>query len=745
MKSPDIRSLLSRRSFVVSAGIAAGALAVGFRSTPWGSGATKISSGEILNWVVVTTDNTVTIRIAQMEMGQGAITTMVQLLAEELDADWSKIRTEFISISTHLARHRVYGRTETSAGVGLRMSERPLRTVGAQIRTMLVRAAAQRLGVHGSELVTQDSTVVHPPTGRSLAYGDLAEDAAKLDVPNPDSIRLKHRSDWKYLGHSMPRLDLPAKIDGSAIFGADVKLDGMKHAGIAISPAFGGKLKSYDARMALSSPGVHQVVSVKGIESADNADDAVAVIADNWWHATKALNEMPIKWEGGSVANDTSILAGLRTGLEGASGLIVREHGDVEVALSTAVRTIEEEYFVPYLEQATMEPMNCTALVTDDRFEIWAPTQHPEDAIRVAAEAAGMSANSGELHATLLGGGFGRRINADFIGRAVHIAKAMKGVPIKVLWSREQTARHSFYRQASLSKIRAGLDANGELTAWTHRVIAQSADEVHSTLGAGTLLYAIPNMKVESAVSPSDVPEGSMRGVGYSINCFTVQSFIDEVARAVGSDVYQVQRDLLDPTKTSPFVPRTSLDHDIPPRERAARLRAVLEEAAIKAGWGNPMGPNHGRGIAAHEQSGGFWAAVVEVTLNADGWLKIDRVVVAGDPGSLAHPDNANAQVEGCVAFGLSSALYGEITIMDGGVVESNFHDYQILRMDEMPKVETHWLLDREFWGDVSQAVVSLMAPALTNAIYDAGGPRIRSLPIKNQKIVKRDMAHRAS
>jgi isoquinoline 1-oxidoreductase beta subunit len=356
-----------------------------------------------------------------------------------------------------------------------------------------------------------------------------------------------------------------------------------------------------------------------------------------------------------------------------------------------------------------------------------------------------MSVNSGELHPTLLGGGFGRRINADFVVRAVNIAKAMKGVPIKVLWSREQTTRHSFYRQASLSKIRGSLDINGELTAWSHRIVAQSTDQVHSTLGASTLLYAIPSMKVEFAVRPSDVPEGSMRGVGYSINCFAVQSFIDEVARAVGSDAYQVQRKLLDPTRTSSSVPTAELDQNIPPRERAARLRAVLEEAAIKAGWNNSMGPNQGRGIAAHEQSGGFWAAVVEVTLNTDGWVKVDRVVVAGDPGSLAHPDNANAQVEGCVAFGLSSALYGKITIMDGSVVESNFHDYQVLRMDEMPRVEAHWRLDREFWGDVSQAVVSLMAPALTNAIYDAGGPRIRSLPIKNQRIVRRDTAHKAS
>ena len=408
MKSTDIRSLLSRRSFVVSAGIAVGALAVGFRFTSWSRGGdAPTSGGEILNWVVVAPDNTVTIRVAQMEMGQGAITAMAQLLAEELDADWSKIRTEFISIARHLADNRVYGRTETSATVGLRMSERPLRTAGAQIRTMLLMAAAQRFGVPASELVAEDSIVAHPPTGRKLTYGDLAEDASKMVPPDPVSVKLKSRSDWKYLGRSMPRLDVAAKVDGSAVFGIDIKLEGMKHAAIAISPAFGGRVKSYDGNTALSFPGVLKVVNIKdGSKSVSGADNAVAVIADHWWQAKRALEAMPIQWDGGSMADDASILANLRTGLEGPPDRILRNHGNVELAIATAVQTLEAEYFVPYLEQATLEPMNCTALVTDHRFELWAPTQHPEDAMEAAAKAAGLPASSGELHTTLLGGGF---------------------------------------------------------------------------------------------------------------------------------------------------------------------------------------------------------------------------------------------------------------------------------------------------------------------------------------------------
>jgi CO/xanthine dehydrogenase Mo-binding subunit len=388
-----------------------------------------------------------------------------------------------------------------------------------------------------------------------------------------------------------------------------------------------------------------------------------------------------------------------------------------------------------------MEPMNCTALVTDDRFEVWAPTQVPETAIGIAAEAAGMDVSRGELHPTLMGGGFGRRQNSDYVRQAVLIAKAMKGTPVKLIWSREDTTRHGPFRPTSLSRLRAALDADGQPTAWWHRIVAHSISPVQSTYGADALLYAVPNMRVDLAIRELRVPEAPMRGVAFSMNAFVTQSFIDELAAAAGADPYAFQRALLEPSRMHDYVPPSVFPdfEELAPGVRAARLRAVLDEAASKASWSEPLGPNRGRGIAVNEEGTSYFAAVVEVTLDGEGWFSVDRVVVAGDPGFLVNPDIAEAQVEGSVAFGLTSAIYGEITIRDGAVVQSNFHDYRMLRIDEMPKVEVHWVLNREVWSGVGEPAAAAVIPALTNAIYSAGGPRIRALPLKNHRIVRRD------
>jgi isoquinoline 1-oxidoreductase beta subunit len=388
-----------------------------------------------------------------------------------------------------------------------------------------------------------------------------------------------------------------------------------------------------------------------------------------------------------------------------------------------------------------MEPMNCTALVSEDRFEVWTPTQVPETAIAIAAEAAGMDVSQGELHPTLMGGGFGRRQNSDFVRQAMLIAKAMKGTPIKLLWSREDTTRRGPFRPASLSRLRAALDDRGNVTAWWHRIAAHSASPVQSTYGADSLLYAVPNMRADVAVREPVVPEAPMRGVAFSMNCFVTQSFVDELAVAAGADSYAFQRALLDPEKAGEYVPPSVFpDFDnVPPKVRAARLRAVLDEAAATSDWGAPLGPNRGRGIAVNEEGTSYFAAVVEATLDGEGWFSVDRVVVAGDPGFLVNPGIATAQVEGSVAFGLTSAIYGEITLRGGAVEQSNFHDYPILLLDEMPRVEVHWVLNQEIWGGVGEPASAVVIPALTNAIYNAGGPRIRALPLKNHRIVKRD------
>jgi isoquinoline 1-oxidoreductase beta subunit len=608
---------------------------------------------------------------------------------------------------------------------------------------MLIKAAAERLGVPEAELVAKSSVITHSPTGRKLSYGELAVDAAKIAVPDPASVRLKNPEDWTCIGRSVERVDIAAKVNGKAVYGIDVKLPGMKHAALSMSPVFGGKLRSYDAREILSRSGIRKVVKLKGGRA--GSDDAVAVVADQWWQAKAAVEAMPKEWDGGIwyTTDSAAIMANLEEALEAAPDEVLRRSGSMEAATVSAEHVLEATYFVPYLEHATMEPMNCTALVTDNDFEVWAPTQVPEQAISVAARVANLPVSKGNLHITQIGGGFGRRQESDFVAQAVAIATAMKGTPIKLLWSREDTTRHGFYRPTGLSRVRGALDANGNIAAWSHRIVAPSSDRVRTQFGSDSLLYAIPNILVDFVVRPSHVPEGQMRGVGFATHGFVTQSFVDELARAGGKNPYDFQRELLNPDKTPAAVPTGTVEgqitHNISPRSRATRLRVVLDEAALRAGWREPLGPNRGRGIATVEEADAFYAVVVEVTLDMKGWFRVDRVVVAGDPSFLVNPDNANAQVEGSVAFGLTSAMYGEITISRGATVESNFHDYQLLRINEMPKVEVHWVLSRQpGWGGVGEPVVSAVIPALTNAIYDAGGPRIRSLPLKNHEIMLR-------
>lgn len=737
---------LSRRAFILSAAAAGGGLVVGLRIANFAPGHVDRDTVEIQNWITVAPDGTTTIRIAKMEMGQGVMTSMAQLLAEELAVDWSKVRTEFISIQTHLRRGGIYGQTETSASRSVRLSQQMLRTCGAQIRTMFVRAAGERFGVAESELVAENSVVTHIPTGRTMTYGELASDAAKTAAPDPGSVRLREPKDWTHIGKSLPRVDAPAKVDGTAVYGIDVNLPGMKHAAIAMTPVFGGTLKSYDARGALSRPGILKVVEIKAIEFrgkqagfiTDRAD-AVAVVAEHWWQAKLAVEVMAKDWDAGAWATTDSpaLLAQMRDGLEDAPDQILAWDGNVEAALASAKQILEADYFVPYLEHATMEPMNCTAVVTDDSFEVWVPTQVPEQALHLAADVVGLPVEKGNLHVTQIGGGFGRRLQSDFVAQAVQIAKTMKGTPVKLLWSREETTRHSFYRPANLSRLRGALDSNGNLTGWTHRIVAPSDKYALGQLGSVSRVYAIPNTLVDIVVRRCHVPEGFMRAVGLATHAFFTQCFIDELARAAGRDPYEFLRALLDPDKTPTAV---SNPRKIPPKSRVARLRAVLDEAARKSSWDNRLEQNRGRGIAAVDYADAFYSVVVEVTLDGKGWFTVDRVVVVGDPSFLVNPDTANAQVEGSVAFGLTSAMYGEITIDKGRVVQGNFNDYRLLRIGEMPKVETHWLLSRQSpWGGIGEPVVAAVIPALINAIYDAGGPRIRSLPLKNHKIASRE------
>jgi len=752
------RLTMSRRSFIVTTATATGGLIIGLQFPACTQGPTKSIStveGEVFNWVVIAPDNTVTMRIAQMEIGQGTMTAMAQLLAEELEVDWSKVKVEFINLATHLNRNKIYGRTSTALSAGVYLSENPLRIAGAQIRTMFVKAAAKRLGVSASELKAEKSMVIHTATGRKLTYGELAVDAAKIEVPDPESVTIKNPKDWTSIGRAIKRLDIPPMVDGTTVFGMDVKVPGMKFAAIAMCPVFKGRLKSYDREVARSFKGALKVVEL---------DDALAVVADDWWQAKSILDQIPKAWDYGSLASVDSIemLDNYKTGFQCPADEIFRDDGNTDAVMKDSTRILESDYFVPYLAHAQIEPMNCTALVTDDGFEVWTGTQQPEKAFEKAAMALESEKNvisraaskvgrlvekvfdmptagSNALNVLQAGGSFGSRHKFDHIVQAVRIAHSMKGTPVKLIWSREDTMRHVYFRPAIFSKLRAALDQRGNIAAWSQRMVAQSNCKKLYKVGLNSLLYAIPNMRVDFVGRGPRLPIGPLRGIGFPAHCFFTQTFVDELAEMAGNDTYQFQKELLDPDKVPLSVPLPApYSQNNQPRVRAARLRAVLDKAALMADWNSPMGKNRGRGIAVHEQARSFFAYVVEVTLDNKGWFSIDRVVAAVDPGYLVNPLNAEAQIEGSVAFALTCGLYGEITLKNGRVAESNYHDYPILLMNEMPKVEVHWVLSAKEWGGLGDAAVSSVIPALTNAIYNAGGPRIRSLPIKNHKILKR-------
>ena len=738
---------MDRRTFIAATATVGGGMAIGLGVPAFGPGVANAQAAgvEIFNWIVVAPDSTVTIRIAQQEMGQGTITAMAQLLSEELELDWSKIKAEFIDVTKHLAQDKVYGNTVTAASWGVYRSQDLLRVAGATIRMMLISAAAIRLNVPASELVAENSTVIHRASGRKLTYGELAADASAARPPDPRTVTLKDPKDWKVIGKSVKRLDVPMKTDGSLVFGIDVKVPGMVHAAIMSSPVFGGKLKSFDANAITRMPGVRRIVEIKGGAAGftPGMDDGIAVVADNWWQAKTALDALPKEWDGGANANANSdtYFNAFKAGLTAPPKQTLRNEGNVETALKSAAKTLEAEYYVPYIEHATLEPMNCTALVTDDRFEVWAPTQSPEAAIDTASKIVGLPIPKGRLNITFIGGGFGRRLRQDYVSQALQIAKAMKGTPVKLIVSREETTRHGFYRPSTLGKLRGGLDANGNLIAWSHRIVGHAEGEALATYGADQLLYSIPNMHVDFVHQPSHVPTGALRSVAFGQNTFATQSFKDELARAAGKDPYQFSRALLDPAKTLATVTRNGpkvVQERLTAQDRTLRLRNALDEVAKKSDWGKPLGPNRGRGLALEEETMSFFAVVAEVTLDGSGWFSLDRVVVAGDPGYLVNPYNATAQVEGAVAFGLNIASYGEITINNGRVVQGNFDDYQQLRISEMPKVEAHFPTSGGFWGGVGEPPVAAIMPALANAIYDAGGPRIRSLPLKNENLAKR-------
>jgi isoquinoline 1-oxidoreductase beta subunit len=717
----------SRRSFLKISTLALGGLVVPF-AIPFDAQAQAPGAmpPEVNAWVVVKPDDTIVIRIARSEMGQGTLTGLAQLVAEELDADWSKVTTEYPSPGTNLARNRVWGSYSTGGSRGIRESHEYVRKGGATARLMLVQAAADAWKVPVSECSAAGSVIKHGPSGRSVSYGKVAEAAGKLTPPT--DVKLKDPKDWKLAGKRLARLDTVDKTTGAQIYGMDMKLPGMLNAAIKDCPVFGGKVKSFDAAAIASRPGVKKVMQV--------GDSAVAVVADTWWRARTALDALPIVWDEGPNAKLSSadIAAMLKAGLDAPDAVAGNSNGDARAALASAKRKVEAVYSFPFQNHATMEVMNATAKWTPERCEVWTPTQNGEAALAATSEAAGLPSAKCDVYKMHLGGGFGRRgATHDWVRQVVAIAKEMPGTPVKLIWTREEDMQHGRYHPVTQCKLTAGLDEKGNVTALHMRISGQSIlASLGQTLKDGkdpvvfqglnapgpeaSIGYSFPNLLVDHAMRNPPVPAGFWRGVNLNQNTIYLECFMDELAHA---------------TKQDPLAFRRKLMADHP------KHLAVLNAVAEKAGWGKPAPKGVYRGLAQTMGFGSYVAACAEVSVNKDGKVKIHRIVAATDSGYAVNPQQIEAQVEGSFVYGLSASLYGECTLKDGRIEQTNFDTYVPLKMDEMPKVETIVMPSGGFWGGVGEPTIAVAAPAVLNAIFAATGKRVRDLPLKNHSLKK--------
>ena len=705
----------SRRKFLKQSAAIGGGLTVGFHvpeALAQGSAGVEVNA-----WVVVRPDDTVIIRYARSEMGQGSFTAVPMLVAEELECDWRKVRVEYASPNEHVRRKRVWGNMYSTGSRSVPESQEYLRKAGASAREMLIAAAAQKWHVPPNECKASNSVITHALSGRRTSFGKVASEAAKMQPPA--FVELKAPKEWKLIGKPTPRFDIPDTVMGRQIYGIDAQLPGMVYAAVAQCPVFGGKVKSFDAAKVQARRGIIKVVAV------DN-NGVVAVVADNWWRANEALKNLPIEWDVGAngTVSSASIMEFLRAGLAQPTAPVAKRAGDVDQALASAAKVIEAEYSTMYLAHATMEPMGCTVLIKDGRVDVWASTQTAEGTLASAAAAAGVPLENVEVHKTQAGGGFGRRGGGqDFVRIGVGIAKTMEGTPVKALWSREEDMQHDTYRGGTVCRLKAGLDASGNATGWYTRVAAPSIlatllnlplkDGIDPIVMQGfpDIPYGIPNIRIEYAQRDTHVPVGFWRGNGHSYNTFGRECFFDELAHAAGKEPYEYRRVLL--------------AHEPKPL-------GALEAAAKAAGWGKPLPAGIFRGLAVTEPYGSYAAAVIEISVDDKGAIKIHRVVVAVDPGYVVNPQTCVEQIEGNVVFGLTAAVYGEITFRDGRVEQSNFHDYRMMRIREMPKVEAVLAPSGGFWGGMGEPGIGPIAPALGNAIFAATGKRIRSLPLKN-------------
>ena len=684
---------------------------------------------EINAWVVVQPDDRVIIRIARTEMGQGTLTGLAQLVADELDCDWSRVTTELVSPQANLARNNVWGQMLTVGSFGIRFSQDLVRKGGASAKVMLMQAAANQWQVPVSELTVDKGIIFHSISKRSINFGAVADAAAKLSPPDPKTLKLKTPQEWKLIGKPLKRLDTSDKLDGSKKYAVDIQLPGMLNAIYIGSPVFGAKLMTLDGQKALQMPGVKKVLKV--------ADDGFAVVADTWWQAKVASEKVLVTWgdEELSLHSSATIDTYLKTGLKATSGLFTfRQDGEALNVIQNEKNTIEATYSAPFLAHATMEPLNCTALVTSNRAEIWVGTQDPEGGQLAMSKTLGMPMNQCFVNRYDPGGGFGRRGRvSDYVVHAVNIAKQMPGTPIKMLWTREEDMTHGQYRPISMCKLTASLDESRRLKAMHIRLSGQSIyawrnptqdltgfkdlSQVQGWSGDAKsdqqLCYGPPNLLIEYAMRNTHVPVGTWRGVNVPQNSFYVEAFIDEVARFAKKDPLEFRRE------------NTKLPKQL----------AILNLAAEKANWGSKLPKGVFRGIAQFMSYDTYSAAVAELSITSTGEVKVHRVVLALDCGYAVNPSQIDAQVQGSIVYGLSAALWGECTVAKGRIKQTNFHDYRVLRLAEMPKVETYIQNTGGNWGGIGEPIIAAITPAVVNALREATGKTIRDLPIKNHTL----------
>jgi isoquinoline 1-oxidoreductase beta subunit len=726
---------MNRRSFLVTTAATTGGLALGLRLPFGGPEMVRAADGspEITAWVVIRPDNTTVVRVVRAEMGQGTITGLAQLVAEELDADWKKVVIEYPTPGENVKRKRVWGEFSTGGSRGIRQSNDYVRKGGAAARMMLVQAAATQWGVPASECTAANSVITHKASKRSVTYGKVAEAAAKLEQPK--DVPLKDPKTWKIAGKPLKRLDTAAKVNGTMVYGMDVKLPGMLTAAIKECPVFGGKVKSFDAAKVEGMKGVKKVVPV--------GDASVAVIADTYWQARTALEQLPIVWDEGPNAkvSQESINEQLKAGLDAEQAFVGADAGDAKAALGRAAKKVEAVYAYPFQNHVCMEPMNMTVRYTPDRCEAWGPTQNGEGAFAALLAASGLPADKVDVHNVMLGGGFGRRGSynndyvQDYVVQAVLIAKQMPGTPVKLIWSREDDMLHGRFHPIMQCKLTGGLDASGNLDALHMRLSGQSilasvrpevlaANKGMDPLsfqgvfrsGEHSISYTVPNLLVDHAMRNTHVPPGFWRGVNVNQNAMFIECFMDELAEAAGQDALEFRRKLM---------------------QKHPRNLGVLNAVAERIGWSKPAPKGVYRGLAHLHCFDSYVAAAAEISVQDNGKkVKVRRIVAATDPGYAVNPAQIERQVAGSFVYGLSALFMQECTVKDGRIEQSNFHQYDSMRIAQMPKVETILMpTGGTVWGGIGEPTICVAAPAVLNAYYRATGKRIRSAPLKNHGI----------